>query len=239
MMVNLRPLMERVRWRIEEQSLSSVAKSVRKHHLTYISPTKLRRLEHALSSVNNNQVEGDVIEFGVALGGSAIVLASKIEPPRRFFGLDVFGMIPPPNPLKDDVDTLKRYEVISSGKSRGIGNDEYYGYRKELYEHVCNAFETYGLPVDGNRIQLHKGIFDSTWPLLDIGSVALAHIDCDWHDSVAYCLAVIANLVSPGGVIVIDDYYDYGGCRLAVDQFLSQRSDYSFEPGSNPILRRR
>ena len=42
----------------------------------------------------------------------------------------------------------------------------------------------------------------------------------------------------PGGVILIDDYHDYGGCRTAVEEFLSSNPDYLFEDGANPILRR-
>jgi O-methyltransferase len=238
MIVTIHEVARNFRCRIDEHSLSSVAKSVREHNLTYLSPAKMRRLEHAASSIIKDQIRGDVIEFGVALGGSAIVLASQIRPPRRFIGLDVFEMIPPPNPLKDDAETLKRYEIISSGKSSGIGDDEYYGYRENLYEDVCNWFKTYQLTVDGDRIQLHQGLFQNTWPQLDISSVALAHIDCDWHDAVAFCLGAISDLVSPGGIILIDDYHHYGGCRMVVDEFINQRSDYSFELGPNPILRR-
>ena len=45
--------------------------------------------------------------------------------------------------------------------------------------------------------------------------------------------------MSPGGVILIDDYHDYGGCRTAVEEFLAGNPDYRFEDGANPILRRK
>ncbi len=32
-------------------------------------------------------------------------------------------------------------------------------------------------------------------------------------------------MLSPGGAVVLDDYNDYGGCRLAVDEFLSDHAD--------------
>jgi O-methyltransferase len=75
-------------------------------------------------------VSGDVLEFGVALGGSAIVLAGIAGlAHRRFYGFDVFEMIPAPTSEKDDEKSKQRYNLIASGKSEGIGGDLYYGYR--------------------------------------------------------------------------------------------------------------
>ena len=39
-------------------------------------------------------VHGDFVEAGIALGGSAIVLARLMGADRRFHGYDVFGMDP-------------------------------------------------------------------------------------------------------------------------------------------------
>jgi asparagine synthase (glutamine-hydrolysing) len=66
----------------------------------------------------------------------------------------------------------------------------------------------------------------------------LAHIDCDWYDPVSYCLRSIAPKISVGGIVLIDDFYDYGGCRTAVDEFLAEHPEFGFEDGANPILRR-
>jgi len=76
-------------------------------------------------------------------------------------------------------------------------------------------------------------------PSSGLGALAFAHIDCDWYDPVTYCLTIAADRLNSGGVIVIDDYHDYGGCRTAVDEFLSSHSDFEFEDGPNPILRKR
>lgn len=69
---------------------------------------------------------GDFAEFGVALGGSAIVLGTSLDGRRCFDGYDVFGMIPPPGE-KDGEDSKKRYRIIEARKSASIGGDVYYG----------------------------------------------------------------------------------------------------------------
>ncbi len=147
-------------------------------------------------------------------------------------------MIPPPTSNKDDTRSKQRYETIASGGSSGIDGDDYYGYRQDLYGDVCRSLARHGLAVNGTTIRLHKGLFEDTIPVTPLGVVSLAHIDCDWYDPVVYCLAAIADRISPGGVIVIDDYHDYAGCRTAIDEFVASRPDFRFESGENVLLRR-
>jgi O-methyltransferase len=232
-------VMSRIRHRIDVALLSVDAKRVRDEGLTYLGFEKLGRLERALKGALKATDVGDVLEFGVALGGSAVLLAKQARKSgRRFAGFDVFGMIPPPTSEKDDQKSKERYQVIASGQSKGIAGAEYYGYRSDLYSEVCETFKRYGVPADGAEICLVKGLFEETWPIYLSKAVAFAHIDCDWYDPVKYCLEVVADKMLPGGAIVLDDYNDYGGCKTATDEFLSAHKDYVFHSGVNPILQR-
>ncbi|HWT11289.1 MAG TPA: TylF/MycF/NovP-related O-methyltransferase [Allosphingosinicella sp.] len=231
-------LLSRARRKLDRLRLGRTARQVLEDRLSYLAPVKMRRIERALSQLRRRRVPGDFVEFGVALGGSAIVIARQAAGERRFLGLDVFEMIPPPASDKDDAKSQQRYETIRSGKSAGIRGDRYYGYRENLFEEVRQSFARYGVPVDGDGVQLYKGLFEETWPKVGARAIAFAHIDCDWYDPVRFCLGAVADLVSPGGILVIDDYHDYGGCRTAVDEFLGERRDFAFEPGANPYLRK-
>ena len=232
----IRQLARRFRNNFASYGLSPLSRAVLAEGLTYLAPGKLRRIESALKSVQG--VAGDFAEFGVALGGSAILIATEAKA-RKFHGFDVFGMIPEPTSGKDDAKSKRRYQLIRSGKSPGIDGETYYGYRDDLYFDVKRSFSRHGMRVGEDGIYLHKGLFEDTWPLAKVGSLAFAHIDCDWYDPVAYCLQAVASKLSPGGVIIIDDFHDYGGCRTAVEEFLAQNPAYQFEDGPNPILRLR
>jgi O-methyltransferase len=221
-----------------KMNLSAITRRVLSDHLTYLAIPKLERVEKAIEKTLS--LNGDVLEFGVALGGSGIVLAHAAGTTRRFLGFDVFSMIPEPTSEKDDKKSKDRYAIIKAGKSKGIvAGDEYYGYIADLYDRVKASFARHGVPVDGQRVQLVKGLFEQTWPTTDVHSIALAHIDCDWYDPVKYCLRACADKMLPGGQIIIDDYENYGGCRNAVDEFMNERQDFLFDPGPNPILRKR
>ncbi len=200
--------------------VSPLARRVRRSNLTYLSPAKLCALEGVLRRVGNEGIAGDYLEFGVALGGSAILIASHMPEGAAFHGYDVFGMIPPPGP-EDDADAHARYGQIRVGTSPGIGGETYYGYLDDLYDRVCHNFAAYGMPVDGQRVALHRGLFADTLNGADTGPVAFAHIDCDWYEPVRYCLDCLRGRLAPGGHLVLDDYNDFGGCRKAVEAFLA------------------
>lgn len=199
--------------------LSRTSRDVLERRLTYLPPQKLRSLERLVAGIEADRIDGTVVECGVALGGSAIVLAKLSG--RPFDGYDVFGAMPEPG-AKDPGSVHDRYREVASGRAKGIGGDRYYGYVPDLLAAVERAFDEAGVPV-GGQVRLHEGRFDQT--LHPTGPVALAHIDCDRHDPVALCLHRLWPVMGPGGSIVLDDYTGEGGCRAAADAFLASHPD--------------
>jgi O-methyltransferase len=201
--------------------LSPVARAVLEENLTYLAARKLLRIERCIAELDRDGVPGCLVEAGVALGGSGIVIASHAGT-RAFHGYDVFGMIPPPGP-HDPPEVHERYRVIESGESRGIGGEEYYGYRDDLYEDVIAAFQRHRVPIDGAARTLHRGLFEDTLRLAE--PVALVHIDCDWYEPVKLCLERLYPLLQVGGFVIADDYFDWEGARRACDEFLASHGD--------------
>lgn len=199
-------------------------------HLTYLENKALMDLMEAAAAAN--ELDGCMIETGCALGGSGICIAFEKENDKPLFIYDVFGMIPAPGD-KDGEDVLERYDEIKQGKSQGIGGDLYYGYQENLMEKVKNNFcSTLCLKnLEEANIKLIKGLFQDT--LTAQQPVAFAHIDCDWYDSVMVCLERIVPSLVRGGILVIDDYDCWSGCRKAVDEyFKNKKEDFIFEKKS-------
>jgi O-methyltransferase len=221
--------------------LPSRARRVKADNLTYLTDQKLLSLHREMARIRRDNVPGDFLEFGVALGGSAILMAQECTNDRSFHGFDVFGMIPAPDHEKDDEKSQARYAEIRSGRSVGLRGDTYYGYRSNLYDEVRATFARYGLLVDQRRVHLHKGLFSETWPNLAsrIAHVSLAHIDCDWYMPVKFCLDAIAPFMSSHGAIILDDYNDYGGCRTATDEFLTSHQQFRVSRRSGHLVLRR
>jgi O-antigen/teichoic acid export membrane protein len=204
----------------------SLIRKVRGERLTYLPPAALRDLRRRMQKLEKRRIAGSVIEAGCALGGSAVVLAASKSKTRPMYIYDVFGTIPPPSDV-DGEDVVRRFDEIADGRSHGIGGDRYYGYQENLLAKVTATFSRFGLVVGEHRVQLIKGLFQDT--IQPVGPVAFAHIDGDWYESVKVCLERIWPVLVIGGVVVIDDYDHWTGCRTAVDEFLLHRTDFHVE----------
>jgi hypothetical protein len=119
-----------------------IVRAVRNDSLTFLETEALNDLYESVTSLEKNRVPGILIEAGCALGGSAIVMATAKSDARPFYIYDVFGMIPPPS-SRDGEDVHRRYEIIKSGKSKGIGGQKYYGYVDGLLDKVIENFRKY------------------------------------------------------------------------------------------------
>ncbi|MBW4644615.1 MAG: TylF/MycF family methyltransferase [Goleter apudmare HA4340-LM2] len=200
-----------------------IIKRIREKDLTYCGYPKLENVCRAIRNIQLSSVPGIYIEAGCALGGSAILIAEMKPQSVPFYIFDVFGMIPPPSE-RDGIDAHNRYAEIASGKSKGLGENQYYGYIQNLQDVVQGNIENFGFNLASENINLVPGMFHETLDIQDV--VAFAHIDCDWYDSVTTCIEKITPKMSIGAAIVFDDYSSYSGCKQAVDEFLSRNSRF-------------
>ena len=106
---------------------------------------------------------------------------------------------------------------------KGIKGATYYGYQDNLLQTVNQTFRRYGFDPDRSHVRFHQGLFEDT--LRIAAPVAFSHIDGDRYQSVYCCLSRIEPWLAPGGVLVIDDYDAWSGCRQAVDDYFSERKN--------------
>ena len=69
---------------------------------------------------------------------------------------------------------------------------------------------------------LIRGWFSETIPrFIPPSPIAVLRLDGDWYDSTRVCLENLYPQVAPGGIVIIDDYYNWDGCARAVNEFLA------------------
>ena len=72
-------------------------------------------------------------------------------------------------------------------------------------------------------LQAHKGWFEDTLPDFQPEKpISVLRLDGDWYESTICILENLYDKVIPGGLIPIDDYYDWDECSRAVHDFLSE-----------------
>lgn len=219
--------LRRVMRKVTRLRIPRVIRMVRAESLTYLSDAELKDLYDRVVDLERCEMPGILVEAGCAAGGSAIVLASAKAKSRPLYVYDVFGMIPQPSE-RDGPDVHERYNTIKSGTSPGINGNKYYGYEEDLLTKVNDSFDRLGVHPEENNVHFVQGRYED---VLRIDKpVALAHVDCDWYQSVLTCLQQIEPHLVMGGVLVIDDYPvhgldGYSGCRSAVDEYFADKKD--------------
>ena len=174
---------------------------------TAVLPTRLGTLHRLARDIDQHSVRGDVVECGVYNGGSAALMASvctRSPMDRKIWLFDSFEGLPQPTERDGE-------------KARGC----IWWCHGDLAK-VRTIFDK--LRISDSGVHIVKGWFRNTFPGVDIGEIALLHIDADWYDSVRLCFERFYENVQPGGYIVIDDYGHWEGCRRATDEFLKERS---------------
>lgn len=200
---------------------------LRSNGLTFSgSPGKLEVLHELAARVESAGVPGIFLEAGVAMGGSAIVIAQTKAVDRPLHLYDVFAMVPAPGD-EDDAQSHAGYQalasgVISSEQDRTLRN--YLEHMDDLLSFTQENMRRVGIDPARSNITFVKGLYEDT--LFVDEPVAFAHIDCDWYESVRLCIERIADRVSVGGIVLFDDYIIYDACRKAVHQWLGRDDRY-------------
>ena len=180
---------------------------------TMLSQERLYSLYTLSREICKQDVKGEFVECGVARGGSSALLAyviKKYSKSRRLlYSCDSFSGMPEPTAA----DTSYGQPADETGWGTGTCAAPI-----ESLLHVCDALGV------SEIVKPVKGYFEETLPLVkkEIQNIAFLHIDGDWYESTKTILANFYEAVSSGGVIQVDDYGHWAGCKKAFHEFERQ-----------------
>lgn len=148
---------------------------------------------------------GDVVECGCCNGGSSASIALGLGETKKMFWLyDSFEGLPAPSAVDG-----KDAEAWVGGCVGSI-------------ENVKKALNV--ARVSESMTVIRKGWFQESFKLPIAQKIALLHIDADWYDSVFLALNTFYDNVVEGGIILLDDFGYWEGCREAYYDFCTQRN---------------
>ncbi len=168
---------------------------------TMLSPGKLTNLRELAEWVNLQKIEGDFVECGTYKGGSAAILGSQLTASRHLWLYDSYQGMPP----VEEID--------------GEGAKEWVGKCVGRIEDVVEVLTLVGLSKA--QYTIRAGWFHKTFKTPLSSRVALLHCDADWYESVLSVLKTFYPLVPEGGIVVLDDFGCWEGCREAFYDFCS------------------
>ncbi len=182
----------------------------------------LSKIYELCREIERRRIPGAFVECGVWKGGCAGVMAhwaARTTPRRSLWLFDSFEGLPEPTP--EDGEKLD-----------GVGPDQRTGTLEPIGKYVSCLEDVQKvlfsvLHLNSDNIFIEKGWFQSTLPAARsrVGPIALLRLDADLYQSTKCCLENLYDNVAAGGLVIVDDYLGWPGCRQAVDEFLVGRGE--------------
>ena len=173
----------------------------------------------SLHYINKKKVIGDIVECGIWRGGN-LFLAKKIqdkyykEIKRKLYGFDTFEGMPEPS-IHDGVKVNKTYQNFKNKNEpwTKASLDDVKNFSKKLFSDI-------------DEFNFIKGKVEDT--LKDKknlpNKISLLRLDTDLYESTKIELNILYPLLVENGILIIDDYGDFQGCRKAVDEYFSDKN---------------
>jgi hypothetical protein len=168
------------------------------------------------------EVPGDFAECGVWRGGSVLAMILTLQElgvsDRDIHLYDTFeGMTEPTEHDTSPVEApaLKTWEEARRRDARPWS--EFFEPEVFNEEGVRDMLLSTGYP--GERLHFVRGPVEETLPAHAPERLALLRLDTDWYESTRHELEHLYPRLSPGGVLIVDDYGHWEGCKRAVDEY--------------------
>ena len=197
----------------EDTAFHELVEQVRPY--TMLPAPRLYTLYRLARKVCVLDIPGNVVECGVAGGGSTALLAAVVkrysQRPRHVFACDSYEGMPAPS--RHDTVAGTPADAIGWGEGTCAASEE------SLHE-VCTRIGA------ADIVTPIRGYFEETFPALKdtLCAIALLHVDCDWYASTKAVFEHLYDQVVQHGVIQVDDYGYWAGVEQAVQEFQIERN---------------
>jgi hypothetical protein len=160
-------------------------------------------------------LDGDIAECGVFEGSMLLPIGLFVR--QRGLAKQVLGF--------DSFEGLN--ETVSIDLTLGGEEDHRKrvgGFSNTSYDALLQKIRQFGLE---GTVNLVRGYFSDTLSLQAERRFCFVHLDCVLYDSYRQCLEFFYPRVSPGGIVLLDEYNDppWPGCTRAVDEFLADKPE--------------
>lgn len=202
-----------------DEEAVEIIRAVRPFTITSVS--RLFALIEAVRYIIRAGIVGAIVECGVWRGGSMMAAALTLHrlgsKDRDLYLFDTYEGMSEPTAEDISCDGLIATEEFKRRKRFSGRSSWCYASLAEVRENL--------LSTGYNEALLHfvKGRVEETIPREAPAEIALLRLDTDWFESTRHALEHLYPRLSHGGVLIIDDYGYWRGCRKAVDEYFRTR----------------
>lgn len=196
--------------------------------ISLCGPVRILNLLKILQYLKNKKIRGDIVEAGVFKGGNLIILNKFIsieKLKKKIYAFDTFeGMT---KPTKDDKDLFNKYaKFYLKEENKDIYSENIHCF-SNLEETKLNILRT---TKNLNNFKFIKGDVTKTLEIKkNIPSkISLLILDVDFYKPTKKLLEVLYPKLEKNGVLIIDDYGHWQGCKKACDEYFKNKNVMMF-----------
>lgn len=202
------------------------------------SMTSLARrwaLINAIKYVKNQKIDGDFVECGVWRGGNLIIfnnLNKKYDLEKKIFGYDTFSGMSEPTIHDNNFLNINAQEEWENNKKENNINLSFncYSSLDEVKMNIKNSCNEDTL----DKVNLILGKVEDTL-IIEKNlpkKISILRLDTDWYESTKIELEILFPKLVNNGILIIDDYGEYKGCKKAVDEYFKDKKFNIFKINS-------
>lgn len=185
--------------------------------------------------VVRNNIPGDIVECGIAAGANlaTMILGCMYAGGQKTaWGFDSFEGIEMAGPRDFEQPGIGGPHKNAPPHDGEIKSSGVTAIDEPTVRMLFDRWALTDYPV-----RLVKGWVQNTIPHQSLTQIAILRLDMDVYEPTRHALIHLYPLVSPGGVIIIDDWV-LDGCRAACEEYFSEHGitpELKTIPGSGPV----
>jgi O-methyltransferase len=182
-------------------------------------PIAIQMTATVIEYIVKGGIPGAIVECGVWRGGMMMAAAHTLlklgDIDRDIFLYDTFEGMPEPTEADVNFWGAPPFEPTEEDRSSGAKPLE------ASLEDVKSALHSVGYPR--NRIHFVKGRIEETIPEMAPEQISFLRLDTCFYESTHHELVHFFPRLSSRGVLHVDDYGLWKGCRQAVNEYMQER----------------
>jgi len=196
-----------------------------------VSKERFLSLYQAISYIYKSKIEGDLVECGVFMGGSSMMMAlcmkshqKDLHDKKKLWLYDTFAGMANVSKYDENILNQKATEELFNLKKRENSKD-IWAYSPLSY--VKKNMENTGLNL--NDIKYVIGLVEDTLEEKSPSKISVLRLDTDFYESTKKELEILFPKLQVGGIIIVDDYGHWKGCKKAVDEYFKDKKNIFFQ----------
>ena len=200
-------------------------------------------LQASLRHVVKANIPGSFVEVGVWRGGMLQLAAKtlqRLDDFRDIHAIDTFEGMTPPTARDRVLGGGPSAEQLMLAEPRQTKKKEQWTvWCDSPLQDVQDGMRSTGYPENLAKFW-HGSVTDRT-DFSELAPIAVLRIDVDWFDATLHSLVHLFPSLSPGGVLLLDDYDHWQGAREAIDEYFADSPSFlvpvSFPPSGRLLVK--